>query len=59
MWHKLTDNPEHKAEASGDSTKPKNDSKDGENPQSKDDKNTGIKDDDNSPSKKDEIPKKE
>jgi hypothetical protein len=59
MWHKLTDNPEHKVESSGDSTKPKNDSKDGEKPQSKDDRNPGTKDDGNAPSKKDEIPKKE
>ena len=59
MWHKLTDNPEHKAETSADSTKPKDDSKDGEKPQRKDNRNPETKDNENAPSKKDEIPKKE
>lgn len=58
MWHKLTDNPEHNAQMSQDSTKAKNASKDGKS-SSATDKKTGSKDEGKADSKKDDNPKKE
>ncbi|KAG0649479.1 hypothetical protein D0Z07_4507 [Hyphodiscus hymeniophilus] len=59
IWHKLTDNPEHLAQNSGDSTKPATESKDHGNSTPPKEKSDGSKDEGKADSKKDERPKKE